>query len=129
MNLEERKLIAEEQKILDELIDRMDNEMLKLDADLTRFILEAKKAKEKCLPDTYGALVVAENGKITVKEKKNELQIAKDELYQHRIVVETIESKGFKDEQEEIELKIGYKNVNRWAKRRMNATVEQIIMS
>ena len=113
MNLEERKLIAEEQKILDELIDRMDNEMLKLDADLTRFILEAKKAKEKCLPDTYGALVVAENGKITVKEKKNELQIAKDELYQHRIVVETIESKGFKDEQEEIELKIGYKTYQR----------------
>lgn len=113
MNPDERKLIAEEQRILDELIDRMDNEMLKLDADLTRFILEAKKAKEKCLPDTYGALVVAENGKVAVKEKKNELQIAKDELYQHRIVVETLESKGFKDEQEEIELKIGYKTYQR----------------
>lgn len=99
-----KELIEEEQRILNNLIHKMDNEMLELDTRLTRIILEAKKAQEKCLPDTYGVMVQAADERIKTKEKIQNIQQSKDELYDHRIIVEAEDEDGTKNK---IELKIG----------------------
>lgn len=105
MNVDDKlkNLIKEEEKILNSLIQKMDKEMLRLDAKLTDSILQAKKAKEKCLPDTYGMLVKAADDKIKTRDKIVAIRQSRDELYDTRIVVEAKDM----DSEEEIELKIG----------------------
>ena len=52
MSQSQRDLIREEQRILDKLINELDQVMLKIDKKYTYSSLQAKKAKEQCLPDT-----------------------------------------------------------------------------
>lgn len=47
-------LVAEEQLILDELIEDMTEVGANLDKKLKKYILEAKKAKENLVPEAYG---------------------------------------------------------------------------
>ncbi|MCI6277136.1 MAG: hypothetical protein MR639_10440 [Clostridium sp.] len=98
------KLKKEEQMILNKLIERMDNEMLELDDKLTRFTLESQKAKDQCLPDTYGMLIEATSEIQATQHEIKRVQQIKDELYDHRIIVEIHDEDGTEEEQE---LKIG----------------------
>lgn len=80
------ELIREEQNILDNLIREMDETLIKLDNKLTYDKLQAKKAKEVCLPDAYGMLVSAEHEKIVVRQQMRELWNGRDELYDTRLI-------------------------------------------
>ena len=46
----------------------MDSIILKKNQKLTAAELQVKKAKNKCLPDTYGSLVQAQNEKKELKK-------------------------------------------------------------
>ena len=82
------ELIREEQNILDNLIREMDETLIKLDSKLTYDKLQAKKAKEVCLPDAYGMLVSAEHEKIVVRQQMRELWNGRDELYDTRLILD-----------------------------------------
>lgn len=82
------ELIREEQNILDNLIREMDETLIKLDNKLTYDKLQAKKAKEVCLPDAYGMLVSAEHEKIVVRQQMRELWNGRDELYDTRLILD-----------------------------------------
>ena len=71
MSKSQQDLIREEQRILDKLINELDQVMLKIDKKYTYSSLQAKKAKEQCLPDTYGALIAANHDQYAAfREKK-----------------------------------------------------------
>ena len=65
----QEELVREEQIILNNLIRDMDGALMKLDKKLTYDKLQAKKAKESCLPDAYGMLVSAEHEKMVVRQQ------------------------------------------------------------
>ena len=109
MEQSQDKLIREEQQILDKLIREMDQEMLMLDNQLTNSILQAQKAKEKSLPDTYGMLIDAESDKKRVLKKKRDWHQSRDELYKTRIIVDYDEDTG---KSGQMEIKIGLHTYN-----------------
>lgn len=98
----QEEMIKEEQEILNRLIHDMDQTLLQLDKKLTYEKLQAKKAKEACLPDAYGMLVSAEHDKIAVRQKMRELYNGKDELYETRLVLDIADERG--NDQEEIKI-------------------------
>ena len=100
----QEELIREEQKVLDKLIKEMDQEMLALNTHLTNSNLQAQKAKEKCLPDTYGMLIDAESDKKEILSKKKALNRSRDELYNTRVILDYEDDNGKSGEDE---LKIG----------------------
>ena len=73
MSQSRQDMIREEQQILDKLIDELDRVMLKIDKKYTYSSLQAKKAKEQCLPDTYGALLAANHDKHAAFREKKDL--------------------------------------------------------
>ena len=103
MNDNQDKLIREEQKILDHLIDELDDIMLEMDRRLTRNALQAKKAKEKSLPDTYGILISTEHDRKYVKEELKNIRRVRNQLYEDRLVLECTDQYGTEEE----ELKVG----------------------
>lgn len=98
----EKQLIKEEQQLLNKVLSEMDDAILSLNKKLTKSLLAAKKAKEKCLPDTYGILVQAVDDRKSIAESIQGVELAKDSLYSHRI-----HAKVEDDIVEEIDLKIG----------------------
>lgn len=78
MSQSQREIIREEQRILDKLIDELDRVMLKIDNKYTYSSLQAKKAKEQCLPDTYGALIAANHNKYAAFREKKRLKRVRD---------------------------------------------------
>lgn len=107
MEKSEEKLIQEEQRILDSVISQMD-EALK---ELNLFHKESKKAasdaKSKSLPDTYGALITANNNEAWSKNKIRSIQKGKNELYSHRMIVDC---NSIEDGFEKINMPIGLHN-------------------
>lgn len=103
MSQSQREIIREEQRILDKLIDELDRVMLKIDNKYTYSSLQAKKAKEQCLPDTYGALIAANHNKYAAFREKKRLKRVRDELYDTRIVVDCTDDHSTEEE----EIKIG----------------------
>ena len=103
MNQSKQDMIREEQRILDKLINELDRIMLKIDKKYTYSSLQAKKAKEQCLPDTYGALVSANHDKSVAFREKKRLKRVRDELYDTRIVVDCTDDHSTEEE----EIKIG----------------------
>ena len=103
MSKSQRDLIREEQKILDKLINELDQVMLKIDKKYTYSSLQAKKAKEQCLPDTYGALIAANHDQYAAFREKKRLKRVRDELYDTRIVVDCTDDRSTEEE----EIKIG----------------------
>lgn len=87
-------LIREEQEILDDLIRDMDSALLALDEKLTNKQLQAQKAKAACLPDAYGMLVSAEDGKSEARQQMRDLRKGKDELYETRLVLDITDELG-----------------------------------
>lgn len=104
MNQED--LIQEEQEVLNSLIRNLDKIMLQLDKRLTADQSKIKKAKEKCLPDTYGMLIEAQNDKLETNEQKKRTKEARDALYEYRIIVE-IQDENDKISKSKEEIKIG----------------------
>lgn len=108
----QEELVREEQIVLNNLIRDMDGALMKLDKKLTYDKLQAKKAKESCLPDAYGMLVSAEHEKMVVRQQMRELYKGKDELYETRLILDISDDQGH----ERVEVKIGlhtYKNKDR----------------
>ena len=94
MILTQEELIREEQEILDELIRDMDETLMQLDKKLTYENLQAKKAREACLPDAYGMLVSAENEKMIARQRMRELHNGKNELYETRLILDITDDYG-----------------------------------
>lgn len=99
MAISKDKIICEEQEILDSIVAKLDKEMLLCDKSLTRALLEKQKNKDKCLPDTYGALLQANADAAAALSTKNNLMVTKNELYNCRIAVDTVEG-GQEDSEE-----------------------------
>lgn len=97
MEKSQKKLITEEQRILNKLIDDMDIALLKLEDQLTQSTLKKKKAKEGV--DAYGALVSAEHARHETLSNIKSLELTRDSLYNTRIEVEiSRDGKTRKDE-------------------------------
>lgn len=101
----QENLKHEEQKILDQLIQDMDDELLKLNNKLSYESLKARKAKEKCLPDVYGDLISAEANKADTKDAMKNLSRSRNELYERRLIVDIADKDSLFPE--ETEIKVG----------------------
>lgn len=104
--------IKEEQRILDELIAELDQEMLRCNKRLTKEKLERDKAKDMCLPDTYGMLVSTERKLALIKEDRRLLMMSRNELYQYRIVVDVEDERS----SDTLDMKIGLQTYLRGGK-------------
>lgn len=74
-------LVLEEQKILDELVDRMEMVIDDLGHRAKKYVQEAKEAREAGIHDNYYAFLLAKNGLKDTKENRKKLMQARDELY------------------------------------------------
>ena len=81
----QKQLIDEEQIVLDKLIKELDQLALELNADLTETSLKQRKAKDRCLADTYGDLIDAVNWHERIVERLDRLYEVRDELYSYRL--------------------------------------------
>jgi len=101
----QEEIKAEEQKILDQLIQDMDAALLSLNKKLSNARLKERKAREKCLPDVYGDLISAEANKAGTKEAIRNLNNSRNELYESRIIVDITDEGN--SVPEETEIKVG----------------------
>lgn len=97
------ELKAEEQAVLDDLISRMDLVIDGLDRETQQYIREAKKAIDSQNPDEYVDLLLAKRGIEKTAEKKRGMYQGRDELYDHRLLLQCDTPNGTSYE----ELKIG----------------------
>ena len=104
LTYKQKQLIDEEQDVLDKLIKRLDQIALKLNADLTETTLKQQKAKDKCLPDTYGELIDAVNWHERIVEQLDKVYEVRDELYSYRLFLDI---KDEKSNEENYEVKVG----------------------
>ena len=82
------ELKAEEQAVLDDLISRMDLVIDGLDRETQQYIREAKKAIDSQNPDEYVDLLLAKRGIEKTAEKKRGMHQGRDELYDHRLLLQ-----------------------------------------
>lgn len=110
MEKSEKKLIQEEQEILDSVISQMDEALKELNLFHEKSKNAANDAKSKSLPDTYGALITANNDEAWSSNQIRTLQRGKNELYTHRMIID-VDSPldGF----EELNMPIGLHNYMR----------------
>lgn len=105
MNLNENaeELKKEEQKILDILIEEMDEVIDSLDQRMKNYVDEARNADISINPDSYLSKILAEHGLKETKANKKKWLKAKDELYTDRLLLQ------YKDGEEEViqEIKVG----------------------
>lgn len=88
-NQDKGSLIREEQKIADNLVKKMSEELDELDEEYQKIVTEANKAIDSHNHDEY-AFIIHSNKKIsTVKETKKYIYTSRDSLYQRRIVLKT----------------------------------------
>ena len=80
-------LVLEEQKILDNLIDKMDAVIDELGAKALEYVQEAKAAREAGIIDNYYAFIMAKNGLKDTEENRKKLMQTRDELYDQRVEV------------------------------------------
>lgn len=97
------ELKAEEQTVLDTLISRMDLVIDGLDRETQQYIREAKKAIESQNPDEYVDLLLAKRGIEKTTKTKRGIYRVRDELYDHRLLLQCDTSNGTTYE----ELKVG----------------------
>ena len=89
MNINEHaeELKKEEQRILDELIGRMDKVIEKLDYQMQEYVEEARNIDISLNPDAYLSRLLAKQGLNDTKENRKKVLQARDELYGRRILV------------------------------------------
>ncbi|MBQ6089650.1 MAG: hypothetical protein IJL07_00045 [Lachnospiraceae bacterium] len=80
-------LKREEQKILDELISRMDNVVKSLDKRMRSYVAEAKNADISINPDLYLSQLLAQQGLKDTAENRKKILQARDELYHTRLLL------------------------------------------
>lgn len=103
INEHAEELKKEEQKILDILIEKMDEVIDNLDQRMKNYVDEAKNSDISVNPDLYLSRILAQNGLKETKENKKKWLNAKDELYTERLLLQ------YKDSEEEgiEEVKVG----------------------
>ena len=102
------RLIEEEQDILDGVIEQLDDAMIKENKALTKEILEQKRIKDKCLPETYGDLVKSLNDEEIANLNLRRAMKIREELYDTRLVLELREKENSNSKSPEtIDLKVG----------------------
>lgn len=101
MNINEHvdELKKEEQRVLDELIDRMDKVIEKLDYQMQEYIEEARNIDISLNPDAYLSRLLVQQGLNDTKENRKKVLQARDELYGRRILVhyKNIEEEGIEE--------------------------------
>lgn len=97
--LDKKRLIDEEQKLLDEVIKEIENDLLDADERLKEILANYHKAKEMGA-DAYGMLVDKLQAKKEVQSNIQKIQQSKDELYRNRLIVEYTDEKGKKHREE-----------------------------
>lgn len=101
MNINEHaeELKKEEQRVLDELIDRMDKVIEKLDYQMQEYIEEARNIDISLNPDAYLSQLLVQQGLNDTKENRKKVLQARDELYGRRILVhyKNIEEEGIEE--------------------------------
>lgn len=103
MSSNKNNMIKEEQRILDDLIRRMDRALRRLKKGYLIANREHDRAKGRPLSDSYMDLIRVADDKIKIKNSEERLYRARSELYDTRIIVDIVDDKGY----EEKELKIG----------------------
>lgn len=83
-NDDKKGLIAEENKILDKLIEEMNDDLSRLDEDLQKYVEEARAVRSD---DEYLQILEAKDKIKKLKKTKAEIFNAKDELYNARVIV------------------------------------------
>ncbi len=97
------RIVQEEQEALDKIIEILDRKLLELNRGMTEKQLIAKKAMDKCLPDTYGMLIDANNSYYDFYDKKRQVKRSRDELYDTHVILDsTLEGKT-----DELDLMVG----------------------
>lgn len=94
LNYYGEELKKEEQRILDELIARMDEILDKLDQRMQQYVREAKDASISVNPDQYLSLIIANKGMKDSEENRKKFLNARDELYHTRLLLEVSDSHG-----------------------------------
>ena len=84
-NRKDGDLLQYEQKILNRVIDRMDQVLDNLDGKAKEYVKEGKKARAAGAYENYFALLLAEKGLKDTKENRQKLLQARDELYDSRL--------------------------------------------
>ena len=97
------KLKEEEERILKELIDTMDEIENKLDRQAKEYLKEAKDISIDINPDAYLSRLVALNRMRDTEENRKRILDARDELYQHRLLLE-LREEGGKPEYESVKI-------------------------
>ena len=89
MNLNDnpKKLKEEEQRVLDNLIARMDKKISKLDEKMKHYVDEAQNEDISLNPDAYCKRVLAQKGIRDTKENRKRLFQSRDELYNTRLLL------------------------------------------
>lgn len=82
------ELKKEEQAVLDELIQRMNMVIEKLECKMKNYIYEAKNADISINPDEYLSRVEAQKGIADTKKDRKKLLQARDELYDTRLLLQ-----------------------------------------
>lgn len=103
-------MIEDEQKVLDTLIRRMDQLMLKKDRQLTCEQLDRKKAISSGLPEAYGDLVTANLNYSENLEVRRRMGQSRDELYSSRMTLRQEDSEHGLDR--DMDVKVGLHNYN-----------------
>jgi len=101
--LDKKKLIDEEQKIVDRLIYKLEREIRDADERLQNILRNYRKAKEQG-PDAYDMIVEGNRAKKDVISREQRAKQLKDELYICRLILERDDGGSKKSV---IELKIG----------------------
>lgn len=83
----DRGLVLEEQKILDNLVDRMDRVIDDLGDKARKYVEEAKAARSAGIHDNYYAFLLAKNGLKDTEANRKKLMQARDELYDQRVEI------------------------------------------
>ncbi len=107
MDKDKEKLVSEEQKILDNLIYRMDKTLLKLNKHLTQAQIDLNRAKTKELTDAYVDLISSQYDKDIVALGRSKLLKARDALYECRIECDVTEEYFGQMKTDNEEIKIG----------------------
>lgn len=81
------ELKNEEQKVLNQVISKMDGILEELDQQMKKYVQEAKNADIAVNPDLYFARILAEQGKRDTEENRKKYLKARDELYHTRLLL------------------------------------------
>ena len=98
------KMINDEQKIVNHLLNDIEKEINKAGKHFEEILHFAKEAMNHANTDDYADIVNNQNEKKWVKDKLKNAKSAKNELYEHRMILEVVDEDGT---EEEIEMKIG----------------------